>query len=263
MSEAFDKDRQDRLRREAEFQDERTRQAEGEPRERFYWVIAGAYADFRAACRELAGRRVLVVGCAEGEVTPLARLGAQVVGIDISGEAIVRQRDAIAREGLAERAEVHVMDAEELEFEDASFDAVVCLGVLHHLDVDRACAAWQRVLKPGGEILMVEPQALNPVAALYRRLTPGMRTPDEHPLQPADLRRLRRSFQSVEVRPYGFLSLACLVFAWLPDRWGLGAGALRGLNAVDRVLFRLLPPVRHLAWTAFVRCRAPRSATAR
>ena len=96
VSEAFDKDRQDRLRREAAFQDQRTREGEGEPRERFYWVISGAYADFRAACRALAGRRVLVVGCAEGEVTPLARLGAEVVGIDISGEAIDRQRAAIA-----------------------------------------------------------------------------------------------------------------------------------------------------------------------
>lgn len=99
------------------------------------------------AARELAGaRRVLDVGCGDGQVTRLAtRLGAEVaVGVDPTWNQIVvaegRGGGVFARAG-----------ADRLPFADASFDAVVACLVFEHIrDVDAAIAEVARVLEPGG-----------------------------------------------------------------------------------------------------------------
>lgn len=248
-----------RIEREAEFQNRRTVAVGAEARDSFYWVIARAYSDLDDAIGAYAGRRVLVVGCAEGQVIPLARRGIQVTGIDIADKAVTKLRAAIEQEGLSELAEAHVMDAEDLRLPDASFDAVVASGVLHHLDLERALVAWRKVLRPNGEVLMVEPLALNPIVATYRWLSPGTRSRDEHPLLPRDFRVLRKHFGRVEIRPYGLLSLAALVLNYVSIAPGLRDRVLRALNGADRFLFRSIPPIGHLAWTAFVRCAQPRA----
>jgi len=97
------------------------------------------------AARELEGaRRVLDVGCGDGQVSRLAaRLGAEVVGVDPTWNclSVAKQRGtAVARSGAAS-----------LPFADASFDAVVACLVFEHIrDVDDAIAEVGRVLEPGG-----------------------------------------------------------------------------------------------------------------
>ena len=249
---------QDRLRSEAEFQNRRVLAEGDEPRDKFYYLVVDAYADYSAAVGTLAGKDVLVVGCSEGGVTPLARMGARVVGVDISDAAIARLNNAIRREGLSELASVRVMNAEDLDFPAESFDAIICTGVLHHLDIERACRSWSRVLRSEGEVLMLEPLALNPAAALYRLMTPSMRTPDEHPLLPRDFRLMRQWFGRVDFNAYAFLTFVSLPFAYIGNPWNLKERTRRLLAPVDRLLFRVLPPARHLGWTCFLRCGAPR-----
>ena len=107
---------------------------------------------------------------------------------------------------------------------------------------------------------MVEPQAYNPLAAVYRWFTPSMRTPDEHPLVPADYRLMRRYFGQVDVQAYGLTSLISLAFVFLPNVLSAKERLFRAFSAVDRVLFRCIPPLKHLAWTVFVRCSKPLAA---
>ena len=53
-------------------------------------------------------------------------------------------------------AEVQKPDAENLPFDDQSFDVVVSFGVLHHTpDTEKALAEIFRVLKPGGRIMLM------------------------------------------------------------------------------------------------------------
>ena len=246
-----------RLRSEAEFQNLRVESGTPEARDKFYFLVSQAFADFDAEVDKLVGKQVLVVGCSEGGVTPLARKGIHATGIDISDRGVARLQEAIRQEGLGEHARAMVMNAEALDFPENSFDAIVCTGVLHHLDVERACRSWKSVLKPGGQVLMVEPLAYHPLVALYRLFTPSMRTPDEHPLRPADIQILRRHFDRVELDAYACTTVLTVPFLYLGSNGSLVERLRKVLTGLDDWLFAALPFTRYFAWTALVRCGGP------
>lgn len=87
-----------------------------------------------------------------------------------------------------------VMDAHKMDFSDNTFDIIFGDAILHHLNFDVAARELCRVLKPGGEIVFVEPLARNPVGKLVRRLTPDARTPDEKPLDKEEFSILKKYF---------------------------------------------------------------------
>ena len=98
------------------------------------------------AASELASaRRVLDVGCGDGQISRLAaRLGADVVGIDPTWNCV----SVAAQRGGASFARA---EAAALPFADACFDAVVACLVFEHIrEVDDAIAEVARVLEPGG-----------------------------------------------------------------------------------------------------------------
>jgi ubiquinone/menaquinone biosynthesis C-methylase UbiE len=99
----------------------------------------------------LRGKKVLEVGCGSGAHTRmLAAAGADVTAIDLTQFAIDTTRRRL--QVFGERADVVRMDAEQLEFPDASFDFVWSWGVIHHTaHMDRAIREIARVLKPDGE----------------------------------------------------------------------------------------------------------------
>jgi len=252
---------EERLKAEASFQNRRVQaSAEGgaEARDRFYYLADRARRRYHDLLEGLAGKRVLIVGCSEGGVTPMARKGAVVTGIDIADEAIRRLNDALAREGLADRGDARVMNAEALDFPPATFDCICCAGVLHHLDVEKAAESWARCLKPDGYVAVLEPMAWHPLVALYRAVTPSMRTRDEHPLKPRDVRVLRRHFASVRVRGFVLTSVASLLWAFLPDVLRLKRGTRWLCERLDDLLLAVLPPLRYFCWTSVIRLARPR-----
>lgn len=246
-----------RIRSEAAFQDARALGAGAEPRDKYYFLADRAYAYYRATLGDVSGKRALVVGCAEGGVTPLARAGATVVGIDIAAEALGKLQRAIVREGLEQRARVELMNAEEVAFPEASFDLICCSGVLHHLNAERAVRSWARVLEPGGALVMIEPMAWNPAVALYRWLTPGERTADEHPLKRADVRLLRTFFRHVCVRGFVLLSVIGASWAFSPAAARRMRPAVRLIDSIDDLLLRVCPALTYCCWTAVIRCEHP------
>lgn len=94
--------------------------------------------------------RILDVGAGTGATSLALRRFGTVLGIDMSPEAMQIARDR----GLA----VSRMDATALALPDASFDVVVALDVLEHLEDDSACVReLVRVLRPGGVLLVTVP----------------------------------------------------------------------------------------------------------
>ncbi|HMG35105.1 MAG TPA: class I SAM-dependent methyltransferase [Blastocatellia bacterium] len=100
-------------------------------------------------------RDVLEIGCGLGtDAINFARSGARYSAIDLTEASIDLVKRRFAYEGLA--ANLEVADAENLPFDDASFDLVYSHGVLHHTpDTQRAIDELYRVLKPGGTSMVM------------------------------------------------------------------------------------------------------------
>ncbi|SKA36182.1 Methylase involved in ubiquinone/menaquinone biosynthesis [Marinactinospora thermotolerans DSM 45154] len=121
---------------------------------------ANAYYDrpaILALAGDVAGRRVLDVGCAAGHLSArLVERGAEVTGIDVSPVMVRLARERCARVAGG-RAEFHRADlAEPLDFlPDGSFDLVTASLVLHYLeDWVPPLRELRRVLRPGGALVM-------------------------------------------------------------------------------------------------------------
>lgn len=95
---------------------------------------------------------VLDVACGTGDMAvSLVERGCTVTGIDLSEEmlAIARQKAPIVTFMIA--------DAEHLPFPDASFDAVTCaFGVRNFVHLEQGLNEMLRVLKPGGQLVILE-----------------------------------------------------------------------------------------------------------
>jgi ubiquinone/menaquinone biosynthesis C-methylase UbiE len=104
------------------------------------------------------GEHVLDLACGTGLLT-LAAADAvgpdgTVVGTDLSGQMVEVARQRAAARQLP-NATFARMDAETLDLPDATFDVVLCsLGLMYVPDPARAIREWQRVLKPGGRVVI-------------------------------------------------------------------------------------------------------------
>lgn len=247
----------DRLAREQAFHDvafaENTREQVG----RFY-ATARSSEEFylRELLRRCPSADVLEYGCGQGSSAyAMAHAGARrVTGIDISPVAIDQAAERAERERVADRCSFAVMNAEVLDFPDASFDFSCGTAILHHLDLDNAFRELARTLRPGGSALFYEPLGHNPAVNLYRRRTPHLRTEDEHPFRWDDLAAAERHFGKVERR---FFHLATLAASAVHGRRPFES-VLGGLERVDRALFRFLPASRRWAWVVVMSLAEPR-----
>ncbi|MGQ0541165.1 MAG: class I SAM-dependent methyltransferase [Blastocatellia bacterium] len=107
------------------------------------------------------GVRVLDVACGTGNTAlPAARTGAEVIGIDIAPNLIEQAIERAEAEGI--HAMFEVGDAEDLPYEDASFDVVITMfGAMFAPRPDVTANEMKRVCRPGGLIAMANwtPQA--------------------------------------------------------------------------------------------------------
>lgn len=119
-------------------------------------------ADF---VRPWTGMRILDIGCGPADILNYLP-EVDYWGYDISRSYIAQADALFAGRGRFHCQELHASDLVHLP----SFDVVLALGLLHHLDTEQATEllnlAWQ-ALKPGGRLLTVDPcldGAQNPIA---------------------------------------------------------------------------------------------------
>ncbi|MEU4999094.1 methyltransferase domain-containing protein [Streptomyces sp. NPDC021622] len=114
------------------------------------------YTDYLISVLHLRpGRRFLDIGCGPGR--PAARLaeqtGAHVTGISVSKEQIDRANRLAAG---SEQLTFEVADATRLPYDDESFDGAWAVESIGHMDRAKALKEAWRVLRPGGELLVLE-----------------------------------------------------------------------------------------------------------
>jgi ubiquinone/menaquinone biosynthesis C-methylase UbiE len=137
------------------------------------------------------GKRVLEVACGRGGFSRLlATRGAIVWGADFSESAIQIAKNKLLRNpALAERVTYQQADAQNLPFDDASFEIVVSCETIEHVPDHRAAVReMYRVCKPGGTLYLTTPNYLN-FMGLYL-IYAHVRHPGQKLTQPLDKRYL-------------------------------------------------------------------------
>src|SRR5215469_7664388 len=105
------------------------------------------------------GADVVDLGCGNGQISiPLARRGANVLGVDVS-PAMAKALSAQAHHRDLKTLTTVAMPIEELDLPPASVDLIVSSYALHHLrDADKArlMTAAYRWLRPGGRLVIAD-----------------------------------------------------------------------------------------------------------
>src|SRR5271154_2654975 len=174
------------------------------------------------AAAERLGGRVLEVGVGTGIALPHYSKNCRLCGIDISEQMLRKAQERVTEFGLTNVEGLWVMDAENLSFPDDSFDAVVAQYVVTTSPNPEATLdEFARVLKPGGEIILVS--RVGAEAGLRRSL--------EHWFQPA-------------ARKLGWRT----EFAF--ERYAQWASRTAGVKLVER---RAMPPFGHFSLIRFAK----------
>jgi phosphatidylethanolamine/phosphatidyl-N-methylethanolamine N-methyltransferase len=163
---------------------------------------------------ERVGGRILEVGVGTGISLPHYSKNVRLCGVDISAPMLKKAEERVAEFGLTNVEGLWVMDAENLTFPDDSFDVVVAQYVVTTVPNPEATLdEFARVLKPGGEIILVSRVGAEA----------GLRHKVEHLFQPAARKLGWRTEFSFE-------------------RYSRWAAQSKGMRLIER---RAMPPFGH------------------
>jgi 2-polyprenyl-3-methyl-5-hydroxy-6-metoxy-1,4-benzoquinol methylase len=225
------------------------------------------YADLMRCVGPLPNTSILEIGCGRGEfAVHVAKQGAVVTAIDVGEHLIDAARLLASINGV--ECDFVQASATDLPFDDAQFDIVIGLGVLHHMsaeDVLKALRQTHRVLKPGGRAYFGEPIENSRTFDFIQNFIPAgqkgdsdyrpsilqrrewaryERDCDQRVLTDRELLSVGNHFRRVTVvRHYGFF-----VRLWRL----LGRRSRKPLQRLDAVVLRVFPPLRYVSRNVLV-----------
>ncbi|MBU7001943.1 MAG: class I SAM-dependent methyltransferase [Theionarchaea archaeon] len=131
-------------------------------------VIAGLFKKEKV-------NRILDLGCGAGRhVICLAERGYDVYGLDLSPTALEYTIKCLSERELTAHVTLH--DMVTLPYDDAYFDAVISVRVIHHNkigDIRKTIQEISRVLRTGGLIWITVPVPRNERSATQKEIEPG------------------------------------------------------------------------------------------
>jgi SAM-dependent methyltransferase len=177
------------------------------------------------------GERLLEIGCGEGG--NLHHLRARVPEAQLYGIDFSPAKAAFAAQATGAR--VLTADATRLPFADGEFDAVLIRDLLHHLpEPRRAVEEARRVLRSGGRLTLIEPNARAPLVLLQAALLPA-----ERGLLQSRAERLRALLDGAGLRVTSLESRQPFPLARVLLHPDYGAPRLAARPSVSRALDRI------------------------
>lgn len=119
-------------------------------------------------------QRILDAGCGEGQLArQLAQQGARVTGVDLSSELIAAAKELETAQKLGIHYKVGSF-TDLSDFKPRSFDKITShMAIMDSPDLPKTLKAFERVLKPHGEVIMSIKHPFSTLADLSYRLTEG------------------------------------------------------------------------------------------
>jgi ubiquinone/menaquinone biosynthesis C-methylase UbiE len=186
---------------------------ETRPWNSYWYVMELAKKHFRNE-----GQKLLDFGCGPGEFSLLySKIGYEVFGFDLSESNISIARERAEKYHFAERTHFSIGIAEELDYPSESFDVIVGVDILHHVDISKAMLECSRVLKKGGIAIFHEPVQV-PAFERWRESRIGMRlapksksldhhlTEDERKLTAGDLECVKQLDPGLAIQRFHLVS---------------------------------------------------------
>ena len=138
-------------------------------------------AEFISRLNLQPGIKVLDVACGTGNLAfPAARVGAIVTGVDIAPNLVSQARENAVREGLSIKFDEG--DAENLPYEDGSFDVIVTMfGAMFAPSPDLAAAELKRVCRAGGTIAMANWTPIGFAGKMFKTVSAHVPPPEGMP----------------------------------------------------------------------------------
>lgn len=226
------------------------------------------YQEFLDLVSPLTGKRLLELGSGRGDLSVwLAQHGATVTAVDLGHDLVSAAAQLATLNGVScDFRQGNISDLTGIDSD--AFDVVVGIAVLHHLpeaEVLRTVQECHRVLKPGGVAVFVETMENSRWFDLLQKLFPAGRRNSSY-YRPSILNRRRWKeyvaalderamtneellsvsqglFRMTRITGYGFLIRLARLF---------GPSSAEPLMAIDRFLFRFLPPLRRYCRMALV-----------
>ena len=204
----------------------------------------------------LAGKKGLVLdyGCGDGSFSRFIKtdLKNDVIGVDLSGGMI--------RFASKKDEEVHylIVNCHELPFRDESFDAIVAVGVFHHLDIKKSMSECKRLLRKKGFLVIFEPNSLCPLSFMGRRMfKTKIHTSTERPYNywsfVSEIRA--NGFSKVELR---FLSSFAFIFPFIwASKFAHLFNFLKKYAKILRIIdthFEKIPLIKQFSWMFCCKC---------
>lgn len=105
------------------------------------------------------GEKILDVGCGDGLLLPqIAKMGCKIEGVDLSPNALEEAKRRVEHLNISKQIKLRKGSAEKLDYEDQSFDKVICNCTLEHIENDeKALNEMIRVLKIDGNLFLTVP----------------------------------------------------------------------------------------------------------
>jgi len=237
--------------REKDFHNKLQSGAGGRLENIFYKALFNLKKDFFIYLKKNTKNKVVLdYGCGVGVVTEKMtdQKPSRIIGIDISDISINKAIQSAKKLNLD--IEYIVDNCENSKLDSNTFDIIYGSGILHHLNIKNSVQEINRLLKKDGIMIFIEPLGTNPIINLYRKLTPGSRSVDEHPFVSKDFNLLKKIYGEVNIKFYGFLTLFFSPFYSNPEK----SKIFNFLSKIDQLIFKL-KFFRNFAWSVLIICK--------